>query len=244
MIKEGLQFKFCFFSFFLLLLQGAGPDSKLPAMCGPAVDRYGQRSHSQAEANTWSNNGCLHLHGTGVGVWMKDNRRNALKNCTLTSQSGLLFLIASNEEAVLSWRPFRFSWTFVIDRFDVITEIQHEGSADSQPAGGAASQPHSGSSSKWSRGPNVDGGQAQAAAALHHQALPVLPQHQELQLLHLPDYVRPSPRSLRGCLQWPLTSMSPLAGCRSWATIFLRWIQSDRSGSTRSSCTPFCPETE
>lgn len=37
---------------FLWLLQGARPDLELPAMCGPAVDRYRQRSHSQAEANT------------------------------------------------------------------------------------------------------------------------------------------------------------------------------------------------
>lgn len=78
-----------FFSSFLFLLQGAGPDFELPAVCGPAVDRYGHRSHSQAEANTWSNNGRLHLHGTGIRVWITDNGRHALKSCSLTSRSGL-----------------------------------------------------------------------------------------------------------------------------------------------------------
>lgn len=38
---------------------------------------------------------------------------------------------------------------------------------------------------------------------------------------------------------WPLP-----AGWRSSVTIFLRWIQSDRSGSTLSSCSRFCLETE
>lgn len=76
--------------FSLLLLQDAGRDVELSAVCGPAVDRYGQRSHSQAEANTGSNNGCLHLHGTGIRAWIKDNERNALKTCSLTSRSGLL----------------------------------------------------------------------------------------------------------------------------------------------------------
>ena len=41
-----------------------------------------------------------------------------------------------------------------------------------------------------------------------------------------------------------LTFLSLLAGWRSSVTIILRCTQSDKSGSTHSLCTPFCPETE
>lgn len=57
-------------------------------------------------------------------------------------------------------KTFSFFCTFIVDGFYFITEIQQEGCPDSQSAGGAESQPQSGSLSKWSHGPNVDGGQA------------------------------------------------------------------------------------
>lgn len=74
------------------------------------------------------------------------------------------------------------------------TEVQHDRRATSQPAGGAGVKPGSRPSPEWRSGPHVDGGQDETAAEIHHQELPVLPEHQELQLLHLPDRVRLSLR--------------------------------------------------
>lgn len=52
-------------------------------------------------------------------------------------------------------------------------------------------------------------------------------------------YMFPFPTLQQLLTIWPLP-----AGWGSSVTISLRWIQSDRSGSTLSSCNPFCLETE
>lgn len=73
------------------------------------------------------------------------------------------------------------------------TEKQHDGSAISQPAGGARVKPSARPSPERALGPDVAGDKDQAPAEIHHQGLPVLPEQQALQLLHLPDCVRPGP---------------------------------------------------
>lgn len=69
------------------------------------------------------------------------------------------------------------------------TEVKHEGSANSQPAREAGIKPQSRPPPERSLGPDVAGGQDETAAEICHQTLPVLPQHHELQLLHLSDCV-------------------------------------------------------
>lgn len=138
------------------------------------------------------------------------------------------------------------SHTHIFPSLTPSTEIQHYRSAISEPAGGTVFKPPAGPPPEWGPGPDVDWNQAHTAAKINQQALPVLPQHQELQLLHLPDSVR-----LVLCLRSSLPSVSQLlsisclcAGWTSSVTISLRWMKSEESGSTHSLCTPFCLETE
>jgi len=83
--------------------------------------------------------------------------------------------------------------------FSSATEVQHDGGAPPQPAGGAVLEPRGGPPAERSPGPDVDGGPDETAAEIHQQALPVLPEHRALQLLHLPDGVRLSPCIHGGC---------------------------------------------
>lgn len=98
----------------------------------------------------------------------------------------------------------------------IISEVQHDRSAATQPAGGAGVGPRSRPFPEWRPGLHVDAGEDQTTAAVRHQALPVLPQHQELQLLHLPDCVRPSPSSFVS--PWP----SHHHNISSWSSLLCR----------------------
>lgn len=102
-------------------------------------------------------------------------------------------------------------WHFLLtdlSSFSFTPEIQYDRRAHSQPAGGAGLPAWWRTSPEWIPGPDVAGSQDETAAEIHHPALPVLPEHQELQLLHLPNCVSLSPSS-RLSLSFMSTASSP-----------------------------------
>lgn len=94
---------------------------------------------------------------------------------------------SNKKQLILSLSPPSFSLNVL--HSSTISEVQRKRSATSQPTRRSGHKTWSRPSSEWRPGPHVVGGQDKTLDNIHQQTLPVLPQHQELQLLHLSDCV-------------------------------------------------------